>query len=506
MRKLISVAFILLSTSFISHSQSFTWGYPFGISDETEKAITHVVEDKLYKISTHYDLNIFNHKIIADAFSLNGLEKEQSLDLSVEQPPMGLASLTFNSLFQKEGTDFIFFYTEYDRKTKRNNLFYRNVNIGNGEMGDLSLLTAIDANGVSNSGEYIISQSADKSRFSILKQLPFEKKANEKIELLLVDENLNILKQKNHDFGVVDNRRKQHSVYVSNTGEVYLVKKIEEKKEKPYLNLYHWDSKNDDITATSLKQEDDYQLHQFKVAFNDSDFYFLGVLTHEKSSNFGLKIDFNGRHSGVSGSGLLAVRFSGDVKMVYNTRNDFPQIISNLNLNNILFEEEHVWIVYDRSYVEKKSNTSNLGQGDISYDYTYLNNGFFVNQINATTGDLSWVMKIDTNEPNTKNDNGDYLSTLSYIENSNLVLLYNETRDINKGIVHNVLNRRFPIKETISSSGEIVSREALLSAGIGVSKEERFELNPSLMIPVSSGTFIIRARSHAEYKYGYLKI
>lgn len=506
MQKLILFAFILLTTSFIAHSQSFSWGYPFGISDETEKVISHIVEDELYKISAHYDLNIFNHKIIVEAFSLNDLEKKQSIDLSVEQPPMGLASLTFNSLFQKEGTAYLFFYTEYDRKTKSNNLFYRNVNIGSGEMGDLSLLTKIDADGISNSGEYLISQSADKSRFSILKQLPFEKKANEKIELLLLDENLNILHQKKHDFGVEDNRRKQQSIYVTNNGQVYLIKKIEEKKEKPYLNLYHWDSKNDGITTTSLKQADDYQLHQFKVAYNDSDFYFLGVLTHEKSSDFGLKIDFNGRYSGVSGSGLLTVRFSGEGKIVYTTRNDFPNIISNLNINNILFDEEHIWIVYDRSYVDKKSNSTNLGQGNISYDYTYLNNGFFVNQINANDGELNWVMKIDTNEPNTKNDNGDYLSTLSYIENSNLVLLYNETRDLNTGIIHNVFNRRFPIKETISSSGEIVSREALLSAGIGVKKEERFELNTDFIIPVTSDTFVIRARSNVEYKYGYLKI
>lgn len=503
--KLYYFPFILLLITFQGFSQSFSWGYPFGIPEETEKNITHIVDDKLYRISSHYDLNVFNHEIILDQFTLNELEKVKSINLSVEQPQMGSASLTFNSMFQNDGTDFTFFYTEFDRKTKTYHLYFRDVDINTGRMGELTPVTNMEVPSVSNSGEYIISQSQDKTYFSVLHQMPFEKKSTEKIRLLLLDSDKKIVKEKTHDFGVEDNRRKQQSISVSDTGQVFLIKKIEEKKQKPFLNLYNWNTTTDAISEESLKQEDNYQLHQFSTKFHENAFYIFGILTHEKSSDFGLKIDFNGRHSGVPGSSLLTVKISGDGNTQYIHRSDFPEIISNLNISDIHFSEENIWVVYNRAYVEKKSSTTNLSQGNYTYDYKYLNNGFFLNLIKEETGAVEWIQKIDTNEPNTSNDNGDYLSALTYTDSGNLVLLYNETRDLNTGVVRNPFLRRFPIQHVISPSGDTIQQEALLSAGIGVTKEERFELNTSVIIPVSENTYIIRARNNAEYKYGYMR-
>ncbi len=495
----------LLLLSGKSFSQSFSWGYPFGMPQETEKNITHIVDDKLYRISSHYDLNVFNHEISIDQFTLKELEKIKTINLSVEQPPMGNASLTFNSMFQEDGTAFTFFYTEFDRKTKKSHLYFRDVDINTGRMGELIPVINMEVPSISNSGEFIISQSPDKTYYSVLQQMPFDNKGTEKIRLYLLNSDKTIVKEKTHDYGVEDNRRKQQSIYVSDTGQVFLVKKIEEKKQKPYLNIYNWNTTTNAISVESLKQDDNYQLHQFNAKFHSNAFYLFGILTHEKSSDFGLKIDFNGRNSGVAGSSLLAVKFSEVGSTQYIHRSDFPETVSNLNISDIHFSGENIWIVYNRAFVEKKSNSTNLSQGNYTYDYTYLNNGFFVNLLKEKTGAVEWVHKMDTNERNTANDNGDYLSIISFTDNANLVLLYNETRDLNTGIVHNPFLRRFPIQQVFSPSGEILKHEAILSAGIGVTKEERFELNTSVIEPVSENTYIIRARNNAEYKYGYMR-
>lgn len=493
--------FILVSISI--NAQTFSWGFPFGRADETEKEITHVVTaDKLYRISSNYDLGTFNQKITVDQFSLNDLERTGSRDLSVEQPMMGLASLTFNSMFQKEGSKFIFFYTDYDRKTKKNKLLSREVDIASGQLGDLQTVMDMDT----NDGKFIISQSDDAKYFAVLKELPFAKKSNEKDEFFLLDGNTKILKEKTQEFELEDKRVKQHSLYVSNQGQVILAKKVDEKKEKPYLNLYTWNTSENTISTVSLKQQDDYQIPQFEVKFHENEFYFLAILTHEKSSTFGLKIDLNGRNSGVTGNGLLAVKINAQGKVVYNQRNNFENLITNLNLKDFLFKDDAIWAIYDRMYVEKKSKSSNLTDGNFSYDYSYLNNGFVVDKLNMATGKMDWSKIIDTAEPNTKNDNGDFLSTLFYMDGANLVLLYNETRDLNKAKIHVVFNRRFPIKEVISPTGETISIEALLSAGIGVKKEEEFELNTQYLIPVSEDTLILRASNSVEYKYGKMKI
>ncbi|MDN3724885.1 hypothetical protein QRD02_10860 [Aequorivita sp. SDUM287046] len=495
--------FTLLFISLNASAQTFSWGFPFGRADETEKNITHVVaDDKLYRISSKYDLGTFNQKVTVDQFSLNDLEKTGSRDLSVEQPMMGVASLTFNSMFQKEGSQFIFFYTDYDRKTKKNKLLFRKVNINSGKLGELQTVLETDT----NDGRFFVSQSDNKQYFAVLNELPFAKKSNEKVEFFLLDGEAKILKQKTHQFEIEDNRDKQHSLYVSNNGLVILVKKVDEKKVKPYLNLYTWNTSEDTIATTSLQQQDDYQIPQFEGKFHEDNFYFLAVITHEKSSNFGLKIDMNGRNSGVGANGILAVKVDAQGNVAYTQRNDFEKIVSNLNLKDFLFSGDGIWAVYDRMYVEKKSSSSNLTAGDFSYDYSYLNNGFVVTKLDINTGKMEWSRIIDTSEPNTKNDNGDFLSTLFYMDGGNMVLLYNETRDLNTAKIHVVFNRRFPIKEVISATGETLSREALLAAGIGVTKEEEFELNPAYLIPVSENTFIIRASNRVEYKYGKMKI
>ncbi len=497
-----SIFFAIISfITFAVHSQTFSWGFPFAIPDETDKEVTHVIADQLYRISSYYDLAVFNRKVIVDQFSLSELEKTKTIDLSVEQPPMGLASLTLHSLFQKEGTQFVFFYTEFDRSDKKYKLLSREVDIRTGKMGTLKPIVAMD----DKNANFLVSQSDDHSKYAVVEELPFEKKATEKIELILLDANQNIMSQKLLEFPFEDKRDKQHTLFVSNNGQIIVIKKIDEKKEKPYLNMYVWNSDKENVQTHSLKQEDNFQIPQFQGKFIGDKFYFMGVLTHEKSGTFGLKIDMNGRNSGVPGNGILISQLNADGNVDYTQRNDFD-VVTNLNLKNVIFGKDQFYAIYDRMFVEKKSKGSNIGQQGFSYDYTYLNNGYLIQGFDVATGSLQWSQIIDTAEPNTTNDNGSFLSTLSYLDGDNLVLLYNETRDLNKGKIHQVFNRRFPIKEVISPTGETLSQEALLAAGIGVTKEEQFELDTQFIIPVTPKKYIIRASNRTEYKYGFMQL
>ncbi|MGO3707129.1 hypothetical protein, partial [Mesonia hippocampi] len=342
MKKLILFAFFW-STVITTQAQNFSWGYPYGIPDETEKKITHIIDDNLYRVSAHYDSNIFNYIITTDRFSTTGYEKENTIDLSVEQPPMGLASLTFNSMFQKKNTLFSFFYTEYDRQSKTNKLLCRDVDIHSGNMGALHTVT--EAQGKNST--FQVTKSPNGKYFTVLIEKPFKKKTNEQIKLLLLDTQKTIIAKKEYEFPLKDKRRKQHDIFISNNGKVFILKKIEKKKEKPYLNLYIWNPNSNEIITESLKQKDNYQIYQFEGVFSQGNFYLLGLLTHEKSSTFGLKIDFNGRHSGTRGSGLIVLRISPEGKLVYNVRNEFERIVSNLNFNNILIDKTSIWVVQD---------------------------------------------------------------------------------------------------------------------------------------------------------------
>ncbi|MEO2060999.1 MAG: hypothetical protein ABGW76_13055 [Mesonia sp.] len=505
MNKIILTFSLIIGFNLAIKAQTFNWGYPFGIVDETEKTITHVVEDKLYRVSSYYDLEVFNFEVTADQFSLQDFKKIESLDLSVKQPAMGSAMLTINSVYQQEATDFTFFYTEYNRDLKQRELFWNNVNIDSGEKNDPIKITQQEAKNSFNQGHYYTAQSENKKFYAVLGETYFHKKEKEKIQLLLLDANKKIVKETTFEYDLLDDRNKKQEIFVSNNGEVFIVKKIDLKKQKPFLSVYHWNPASNKMNNYSLKQDDNYQIYDFKMKAIDNEMLFVGLLTHEKSTSIGMKVDMDGRHSGTYAGGILLTRFAADGSLDYMQRNDFTNIVSNLTFNKIIIEDTNAWMISDLSYVEKKSKSTNIAAGNIEYDYNYLNNGFLISYLDTENGELVWNQKIETQEPDTKNDNGAYLSTLAFTANGNLNLLYNETREVRNDRGYK-RNRRFPIRHIFSTTGEELSKEAIISAGIGVKYDEDFELNTSILIPVNDNTYILRAKSNSQFKYGYLKL
>lgn len=502
MRKTL-LLFMVLLVSGSTFAQSFYWGYPFGLDNETNKTVQHIVDEDVYRLTSIYDLGIFNYRISADRFSQKDLEKLGSVDLGIPQPLMGSAMETHHSFYQVAGTDYIFFTTETNRETAENNLSWQTVNIETGERSDFKLLTAIEGKSNMNNGQFRTAQSPNGEFFAVLKEPAFLKKTPETLELELYDKNLNKIGQVAHTFEWEAQRGPQHLLQVDDLGNVYFIKVIDLKKTKPYSQVYSWNKSDKTLTEYSLQQPDDYQIAQSYTYFVDGDFYIAALLTHQGATTFGMNIDMDGRHSGTAGSALLSMKFSGG-KLVHQVRNDFEGPTANLSIKTVLPDGNNHFVVMERMYVNKKSSSTNLATTGVTYDYTYLSNGFFISLLDAQSGDTKWNYRLDTAEPNTHNDNGAYLSVLPAIRSGNLVLLYNESRDIRTGKVHNPLIKRFPIMEVINSAGEVVSREALMSAGVGVNKDERFDLDTGVIVPVSDNKYLIRARSNAEFKYGYL--
>lgn len=502
MRKTLPL-FIVLLISGSTFAQSFYWGYPFGLDDEANKTVQHIVDEDVYRLTSIYDLGIFNYRISADRFNQKDLEKLGSIDLGIPQPIMGAAMETHNSFFQVDGTDYLFFSTLTNRETSENNLLWQTVNIETGERSDFKTLTTIEGKNNSNNGQFRTAQSPNGEFFAVLKEPAFLKKTPETLEIELYDKNLNKISSVAHTFEWEAQRAPKHLLQVDDSGNVYFMKAVNLKKIKPYSLIYSWPKSAQALSEFSLQQPDDYQIAQIHTYSDNGNLYIAALLTHQGSATFGMNIDMDGRHSGTAGSALLSMRFSNG-KLVHQVRNDFEGPIANLSIKTILPDKNNHFVVMERMFVSKKSSTTNLTATNITYDYSYLSNGFFISLLDAQSGDTKWNYTIDTAEPNTHNDNGAYLSVLPAIRGGNLVLLYNESRDIRTGKVHNPLIKRFPIIEVINPAGEVVRRDALTSAGVGVLKDERFDLDTGVIVPVSDNKYLIRARSNAEFKYGYL--
>lgn len=494
---------VLISVS--GFAQNFNWGYPFGGDSEDGYDVQHAVDGDVYRIKSIYDTDLFNYRITADRFSGEDLEKAGSVYVGIPAPMMGRSDETHHSMYPENGTEYIFFSRKPNRETAVNEFYWQRGDIKTGEKSDYKLLSTIEGKSNMNNGYFHTAQSANGQFYAVLKDPAFFKKTLQIVEIELYDKDFKKIDQIKYEFEWPAERAPKNELHVGDNGDVYFIKTVNLKKMKPYDLVYYWDRGAKTLKEISLQQPDDFQIVQNYTYFIDNHFYIASLLTGDGSTTFGMKIDMDGRHSGAYVNALLAIKLeSGNV--MYHVRNNFENPVSNLSIKSILPNGENQYVVMEKAYVNKKSNSTDPMASNITYTYTYLNNGFFISLIDSKTGDVKWNYNINTSEPDTQNDNGAYLSVLPLINNGNLVLLYNETRDIRTGKIHNPLLKRFPIMETINPGGETISRMVLTSAGVGIEEEQMFDLDTGVIVPISDGKYLIRARSRAEYKYGYLQL
>ncbi len=93
-----------------------------------------------------------------------------------------------------------------------------------------------------------------------------------------------------------------------------------------------------------------------------------------------------------------------------------------------------------------------------------------------------------------------------FFRNNQLVLIYNDSRDINPNSKYFVRDSRFAVTSIINNEGEIVSTKDIPNSGVGKTYNFCYELDLSFALPVDETTFIVRSRCGNSARYGYLKL
>src|SRR5690606_25078608 len=110
------------------------------------------------------------------------------------------------------------------------------------------------------SSDFFITQSNNKQFYAVLKHHSFNKKEAEKLNITLLDNQFKVIKEITYTSKYLNTTPLESELFVSNNGEVYVIKNINEKKIKPFKTLYFWNGKSDTAKETSLRFENDYQI------------------------------------------------------------------------------------------------------------------------------------------------------------------------------------------------------------------------------------------------------
>ena len=96
---------------------------------------------------------------------------------------------------------------------------------------------------LSKSGQFTIKASEDKSKIVIVANLPFEKKTNEKVKIWMYDQNMNLLWEQSETLDYPSKRVYNEEVFVTNNGEVLLLKTSDFFKKSRKTEILKFDSK-----------------------------------------------------------------------------------------------------------------------------------------------------------------------------------------------------------------------------------------------------------------------
>ena len=507
--KKISLLIILLQSLIVfAQTPTFTWSESASsIDNELNFTIqNHFDGNRIFKIKSAYNDKIFNKDVFVDIFSPNDdFEKdENNFSVGLEQPVMGKNMKTLTHLFYLTGKDYVYFLTEFNSETKEFELFTQKANIDTGTKTKATFLTKMPAKNMFNIGDYFIAQSENKQFYGVVSRPIGDKKLNEKVTLYVLDANFKIVKSIEHEFAFTTKQSFNIDVHVSNNGNLAIVRELDLPKIKPYKSLFYWDSKTQNVVEHNLKQDLDFQVSQFKWKETDNGNYFIGGISDGKRK---VGIDLGGALPEANPTNsLLLMHFDTDGKVILNEKITLEKQ-NNINLEEIILKDNKLWLLFNEIYTGSKRLPAPDPSKPLErpIEYSYVSTGYTVIKLDATSGKLDWISRINNEEPRTINDNGDHVKYLHFFRNNQLVLIYNNSRDINMNTKYFVRNSRFAVMSIINNDGAVVSTKDIPNSGVGKTYNFCYELDLSVAIPVDDNTYIIRSRCGNTARYGYLK-
>lgn len=497
----ISILGFLFLFSINLTAQSFIWGNSASSMKENDAKMSYSVDSKFYQIYSKYNDKVFNKDVIVNSFSLTDLNKNNTVDLSIAQPAMGKATATHLEMYQENGISYIIFLDDYNTKTKERELYWQRVNIDTNVKTKPELITSMPT----RNSNYFIAQSPNKLFYAVIKQHSPDKKLNEKINVALIDKNLKVVKELTFETPYMNKTPLDNKLFVSNEGNVFIVKEVDMAKTKPFKTVYFWDGKSTTMQETTLKFENDFQIYQYQGHFDGSDFYIHGLYTRIGSKGV------QAYGGSLPAAGIYAARFNGKGEKVYIVTSDTGEI-AGLNLKEFVFEGMKTWLFADKLFTLKKNKPTvpgATGSFNFEYDYTYSNDAIVFGKLDNETGKLEWYKDLKYEEPNTVNDNGAFLSYLYFLKNNQLTILYNDSQKTM--LANKTYTDRFTAIETFDDRGNQISKSLVAATGLELklspnsnSLEENFDLDTSVNITVKEGKYIVRAKSASNEKFGYL--
>lgn len=402
---------------------TYVWGEP-NTNDHLDREIDQLltlgdqgfaVLRKKRDISTeeHYWIESYNTE-----FQLTGTEK---VNFSVGV--MG-NSYDIEHIQAVNGTIYLF-VSHWEKAAQKHSLSVHKLS-ADGSMEKVSDLDVIDAQKLMNRGQFEVSFSDDGSKLSVLSELPFVKKTNEKLRISCYEvSSMNKLWSNADELDWPSKRAYNNEIAVDNQGRVLLFKKIWQKPEWKY-SLYTCDK--DGLNEQSSLKLEGQEIIDYQIEFDPSNEAYVIATVSAKASSFEKRVygywfaHLNGEFEIET---IRQENWGGDVLERLEGKAT-AKYLGNYHLKDILFRTDGDLLVLMEKMSMKKDGIP--GSSPIQYAYEWNYGDFLTLCLSKEEGTINWWQSFKKKQQTKNNSSTDlYGSFVHFLKEDRLHILWNNT-------------------------------------------------------------------------------
>lgn len=497
MRKIFIVAFTTLFIITVNAQEAaFEWSElitnsteglqnPNMVFPEESGFVTYSIE----KQGTQY---YTPESIFITKFSSN-FKKESTI--SADLPKLSEKDATFLKVL--EGNNKLYFFSHVaTKKAGKHNLYVQVYDNERNVISDAKELYSLNIEKVNNSGFFEVSMSSNTQIISVLVNMPYQKKTNEIIEIVNLDENLNEQFKKSFTLSFESERAYHENLFIQNDGTVIIIKKTDLGKKDPNTSILK--IKDNDLTENQLSG-DDFYISDSQVVTINKLHYLVGFATDNAKPTVSI--------GGYKDTSFFIYNIS-DNKLVKNqkwsketTKRLLGKGFINLEVKDALIVGEDILLIGD-CY----SQDSEAIEGkNFEYNYTHRFGSGVVIKCN-TQGEVTYEIPLVYFD-DYKNEMSRLGSFYAFLKNNEFNILANEKESVlkKKKIVtgYDKINAKAPVLRTIEGN-EIITNPFWNSKVGG--KDDVTYFAPSKTIRISNNTFYIYSYGNKYQQFGKMTL
>ncbi|WP_397363535.1 hypothetical protein [Olleya sp. R77988] len=426
-------------------------------------------------------------------FNSNG-DIGKTIDFAL--PKRALKDATLLKVIEGNNKLYVFSFIAV-KKDQKNVLYCQVYDNTTGAVSDPNKIYVLPIEKVGKSGFFNIKLSEDQKTFALLVNKPFEKKTKEKIEVVILDANLNSISNSEHSLSFDSKRAYNEEMFVENDATVNIIKKTNIFSKSPITSILT--IKEGQLSVQTASAEEFY-ISDNRVITIDAKQYLVGFATNNAKPAVSM--------GGAKDKSVFIYNIT-DQKLINNhswdqnvTRSLVGKGFIDLKVKDLIILNNDIYLI-GQCFTEVSRPIE--GQS-FQYNYTYTNGPGIMVRMN-TKGGVGFAELLNKTEA-FKNEAQRIASFKPVIMNDNLYFLGNERVSVleEKKIVFGWknINAKAIVSKKIHTNGTIETKAH--KSGIVGGKDNVLDFAPTKTIQLDDKTFYIYAIGNKYQAFGKMTI